>query len=280
MARWVHRAIFSHGRQGHVGEGVEDSQQVLLVGIRPRQKQEGNGQLLTPEDAGAEDDRHRSGNEDGKREEIHPVDPEHGRHAGRKQLVDGHGGENQRDPDGVVDLSVVDRRLRLEGPGTHGGQCEGDRRDQADVGKRRLLVGRLQQRAQRVAVGDQDGTEQHRHLDLGPSGLGRVGPARRHCVLPLLERGDKRVVGVGTYRLRSWPRASSAGSCSSSGRSWMRRSSEPPVHVVRRPRITGSVKTCASGRIRRCDPEPPRCRPGTVRSCPRPAGPAACCGSR
>ena len=269
-----------HRHQGEVGERVEYSQSVLLVGIRPRQEQEGNRQLLTPQDTASEDDGDGAGNEDGQREEVDSVEPEQGRHAGREQFIDGHSGEDQGDPDGVVHLSVVDRRLGLEGPGTNGGQRERDERHQADIGKRRLLVDSLQQSAQRIVVGNQHGADEHTHLDPCSRGLRCIGPASPPCVLPILERGapSGRRRGVERFRHVHAPRP--VGDSLSSGRNrrtFIRR------HRARSPRSSdheGRRRSLRSGRLRRCAPVRPRRRPGTAHRCRKPVAPAACCGSR
>ena len=276
FARWVATAIFCMASKRERGEGVEDAEEHLLIRVRPCQEEEQHGQPLTPEDPGPEDDGHRPGHEDREGEQVDPVDPEHGGHAGREELVHGDGGHDERDADGVVDVPVVDRRLRLEGPRPDRRQGQGDGGDQADVGQRRLLVGGLQQRVQRVVVGNQHGAQQDHDLDAGAGALGGIGPSLSPAAPPV---GDRRIgprrAGTRAWR-HSWLPPLGGLTAESPGTG---ESPEPPMHVVGGPWIARPLEQVQrSGRPRRCGPACPPRRPGRGHSCPTPVEPAACCG--
>ncbi len=236
---------------------------------------------LSPKNPGTEDDGHRPGDEDGEGEQVDAVDPEHGRHARRQEFVDRHRGQDQRNADGVVDVTVVDGRLRLERPSPDGGQGQGDGRYQADVGQWRLLVGGLEQRAEGVVVGDE-----YRPRASTPPGPGCESSARHRSnvvATPSLRAFAtvRSVCGPGRDRTgpRSWRHSRTSDALTQRPLHGLVASSEPPVDVVGGPGIAGIVEDLGrSVRPRRCGRAPPPRPRGRAHSCRRPAEPAACCG--
>ena len=223
-------------------------------------------QLLAPQDPDAEDDGHRAGDEEGQGQEVDPPHPEHRRQLGREEEVDAEGRGHQRHADDVVHLAVVDGRLRGPRSAVTAARIKRDDRNEADIGQRRLEVGLLEQRGERVAVGDDDDGQESTHLD---------GVRVRGCGVDPKEPGP-------VAQLRT------ALDCSCRGRAAMvvRHLSSPSSTRTSRERSRpcegrwGHRRPARSALLRRCArADPPRPR-GTARSCARPGAPAACCASR
>ena len=159
-----HREDLGHGGQRRRREGVEHAEQHRGIGIRPGQEEEGDSDLLSPENPYAEDDGDGAGNEERQGEEVDPPDPEHGGQLVREEEVDTQCAGHERDTDDVVRLTVMNGRLRPLRVAVHRRQDQRDDRNEAYVGQRSIEVRQLPERRQRVAVGDDDDADQRQHL--------------------------------------------------------------------------------------------------------------------
>ena len=167
-AEWrchVHHAEdLGHRVQRCVREPVQQAEKDRRVGVRPSQEEEGHSHLLAPQDPDAKNDGDGTGHEEGHRQEIDPVHPEHGRQLGREEEVGAQSADHERHADDVVGLAVMNCGFGLTRPTVHPRQDQRDERHEAHIGQGRIETGQLPEGGQGVAVRNDDYSNQGPHL--------------------------------------------------------------------------------------------------------------------
>jgi hypothetical protein len=164
-----------------LGGNVEDPRQDPLEGDGPGQEEEQDRALENPHMADAVEQADHARDEERQAQEVEPLQPEPGAQRGRHDDRDHPGEDDQRQPDDVVDLAIVDRKqCRLSGQPVPP-QGKGDQRNQAQIRQGRLQGEAGDEGGDGVVVGEPDERQQHHRPDGQARGDRRDGAHGRCC---------------------------------------------------------------------------------------------------